>query len=73
MEPLLSDHPEKPTSLEKPFDDVNLSINIFISTPDKRTPLLKGNASGAKKGSTAYAEMLFKQYFVKFKVMFYHV
>ena len=31
-----------------PFDNVNLNINVLISTPDERPPLLKGHFSGAK-------------------------
>ena len=49
VEPLLRGHPdESPTPLERPLDNVNLNINVLISTPDKRPPLLKGHISGAK-------------------------
>ena len=49
MEPLLRGHPdERPTPLERPLDNVNLNINVLISTPDERPPLLKGHISGAK-------------------------
>ena len=49
MEPLLKDHPnERPTPLEMPLDTVNLNMNVLISTPDERSPFLKGNISGAK-------------------------
>ena len=50
VEPLLKGHPdERPTPLERPFDNVNLNINVLISTPDERPPLLKGNISYARK------------------------
>ena len=49
MEPLLRGHPdEKPPPLERPLDNVNLDINVLISTPDERPSLLKGHLSGAK-------------------------
>ena len=48
-ETLLRGHPdERPTPLERPLGTVNLNINVLISTPDERPPLLKGNFSGAK-------------------------
>ena len=44
VEPLLRDHPdERPPPLERPLDNVNLNINVLISTPDERPPLLKGH------------------------------
>ena len=50
MEPLLRGHPdERPPPLESPLDNVNLNINVLISTPDERPPLLKGNFSDAKE------------------------
>ena len=50
VEPLLRGHPdERPPPLERPLDNVNLNINVLISTPDKRPPLLKGHFSGAKE------------------------
>ena len=49
MEPLLRGHPDKRTSpLERPLDNVNLNINVLISTPDERPPFLKGHFSDAK-------------------------
>ena len=49
VEPLLRGHPdERPPPLERPLDNVNLNINVLISTPDKRPPLLKGHFSDAK-------------------------
>ena len=49
VEPLLRGHPdERPPPLERPLDDVNLNVNVLISTPDKRPPLLKGHFSDAK-------------------------
>ena len=49
VEPLLRGQPDKrPPPLERPLDNVNLSMNIFISTPDERPPLLKGHFSDAK-------------------------
>ena len=49
MEPLLRGHPdERPPPLERPLDNVNLNINVLISTPDERPPLLKGHFSDAK-------------------------
>ena len=43
--------------LERPFDNVNLNINVLISTPYQRPALLKGHFSEAKgwphkRGST---------------------
>ena len=49
VEPLLRGHPyERPHPLERPIDNVNLKINVLISTPDARPPLLKGHFSDAK-------------------------
>ena len=49
VEPLLKGHPdESPPLLERPLDNVNLHINLLISTPDKRPPLLEGHSTGAK-------------------------
>ena len=49
VEPLLRGHPdEKPPPLERPLDNVNLNMNILISTPDERPTLLKGHFSDAK-------------------------
>ena len=49
VEPLLRDHPdERPTPQERPLHTVNLNINVLISTPDERPPLLKGHFSGEK-------------------------
>ena len=49
VEPLLRGHHDKrSTPLETPLDNVNLNINVMISTPDKRQPLLRGHISGAK-------------------------
>ena len=49
VEPLLRGHPfERPPPLERPFDIVNLKINVLILTPDERPPLLKGHFSCAK-------------------------
>ena len=49
VEPLLRGHPdERPPPLERPLDNVNLNINVLISTPDERPPLLKGHFSDAK-------------------------
>ena len=43
VEPNLRGHPnEKPPPLERPLDNVNLNINVLISTPDERPLLLKG-------------------------------
>ena len=36
------------TPLERPLDNVNLNINVLISTPDERPPLLKGHFYGAR-------------------------
>ena len=47
--PLLRGHPdERPPPLERQLDNVNLKINVLISTPDKGPPLLKGHFLGAK-------------------------
>ena len=49
VEPLLRSHPdERPPPLERPLDNVNLNINVLISTPNKRPPLLKVHFSDAK-------------------------
>ena len=49
VEPLLRGHPnERPPPLERPIGDVNLDINILISTPDERPTLSKGHFSDAK-------------------------
>ena len=49
VELLLRGHPnERPSPLERPIDNVNLNINVLISTPDERPPLLKGHFSDAK-------------------------
>ena len=37
------------TPLERPLDYINLNINVLISTPDERPPLLKGHFSGSKE------------------------
>ena len=50
VEPLLRGYPDEiPTPLERPLDNVNLNINVFISTPYERPPLLKGHFSGEKR------------------------
>ena len=44
VEPLLRGHPdERPPPLERPLYNVNLYINVLISTPDERPPFLKAN------------------------------
>ena len=49
VEPLLRGHPdERPAPLERPLDNVNININVLISTPDEKPPLLKGHFSDAK-------------------------
>ena len=49
VEPLLRGHPfEGPPPLERTLDTVILNINVLISTPDERPPLLKGHLSGVK-------------------------
>ena len=49
VEPLVRGHlDERPPSLERTLDNVNLNINVLISTPDERPTLLKGYFSGAK-------------------------
>ena len=49
VEPLLRGHPdERPSPLDGPFVNLNLNINVLISTPDERQPLLKGHFSGVK-------------------------
>ena len=49
VEPLLSGRPDKrPAPLERPLDNVNLNINVLMSTPDEKPPLLKGHFSDAK-------------------------
>ena len=39
---------ERPTSLERPLDSVNLIIKVLISSADERSLLLKGYFSGEK-------------------------
>ena len=49
VEPLLwGQHDERPPPLERPLNNANLNINVLISTPDERLPLLKGHFSDAK-------------------------
>ena len=51
VEPLLRGHPdERPVPLERPLDNVNLNVNVLISNPDERPPLLKGHFSDKKRG-----------------------
>ena len=38
----------RPPPLERPLDNVYLNMNVLISTPDERPPLLKGHFSDAK-------------------------
>ena len=60
VEPLLRGQPdERPAPLERPLDNVNLNINVLISTPDEKPPLLKGNflmqkGWPHKRGSTVF-------------------
>ena len=50
VEPLLRGHPdERPPPLEMPLNNVNLNINVLISTPGGRPPLLKGHFSEANR------------------------
>ena len=50
MEPLLRGHPdERPPPLERLLNNVNLNINVLISSPDKKPPPLRGHFSGAKE------------------------
>ena len=52
VEPLLRGHPyERPPPLERPLNNVNcyLNINVLISAPNQRSPLLKGQFSVAKR------------------------
>ena len=61
VEPLLRGHPdERPLPLERSLDNENLNVNVLISTPDKRPPLLKGHflmqkGWAHKRGSTVYS------------------
>ena len=62
VEPLLRGQLDKrPPFLEWPVDNVNLNINVLISTSDERSPLLKGHFSDAKgwphkRGSTVLSD-----------------
>ena len=53
-------HPdERPAPLETPLDNINLNINVLISTPDEKPPLLKGHflmrkGCPHKRGSTVF-------------------
>ena len=38
----------RPLPLERPLDNVDLNINVLISTPEERPPRLKGHFSDAK-------------------------
>ena len=40
---------EGPPPLERPLDNVNLNINVLISTPDERPSLLKSHFSDTKR------------------------
>ena len=47
----LRGHPEqRPAPLERSLYNVNLNINVLISTPDERSPLLKGHILWCKGG-----------------------
>ena len=49
VEPFLRGHPdERPTPLERPLNNVNPNINVLISSPDERPPLLNGYIFGIK-------------------------
>ena len=49
VETLLRGHlDQRPPPLERPLHNVNLNINVLISTPDERPNLLKGHFSDAK-------------------------
>ena len=49
VEHFLRGHPdERPTPLKRPFDAVNLNIDLLISTTDERSPLLKGHISSIR-------------------------
>ena len=51
MEPILRDHPdERSLPLERPLDNVNLNINVLISTPGESPALLKGHITAIKRG-----------------------
>ena len=52
VEPLLRGHPdERPTEVERPFDNVNPNINVLMCSPEERSSLLKGHKrDGLKKG-----------------------
>ena len=64
VEPLLRGHPDdSPPSLERPLGNVNLNINVFISTPGERPPLLKGHFSGEKKGGLTRGVPLYSTIF----------
>ena len=41
---------DRPTSLKRPMSNVTLNINVQISTPEDRPPLLKGLISFTDKG-----------------------
>ena len=49
VEPLLRGHSDlRPTPQKRPPVDVNLNINVSISTPYERSPLWSGHISSAK-------------------------
>ena len=81
VEPLLRGHPdERPTSLERPLDSINLNINVLISTPDERPPLLKGHFPDAKGMASQegfycmfnYSQSYCQFFFYKFPTNIFH-
>ena len=70
VEPLMRGHPhEKPPPLERPLDSVNLNINVLISTPDERPPLLKGHNSGVKGVASQEGFHCMCVFFIQYNVL----
>ena len=73
VEPLLRGHPnERPAPLQGPLDNVNLNINVLISTPDEKPPLLKGHFSDAKGVASQEGSIVFNSDRSQFKLRSLH-
>ena len=72
VEPLLRGHPdERPTTLERPLDNVNLNKNVLISTVMRSNPFLKATflvqmGWPHKTGSNVVQILLYPEYLSSF-------